>query len=123
VDLLVGWTHDEVTSFGHPLDGALEASEELIGAYVPQLVAAVRGRAFTYRFDWHPEGSPWGACHCIELPFVFDTLDAWADAPMLAGGDPGEMAALAATVRSTWGSFVRTGDPQYDGGRTGLVLQ
>ena len=42
---------------------------------------------------------------------------------MLAGGDPGEMATLVATVRSTWGTFVRTGDPQYDGSRTGLVLQ
>jgi para-nitrobenzyl esterase len=61
-----------------------------------------------YRFDWHPPGSPLGACHCIELPFVFGTLPAWRAAPMLAGGAP---PGLVRTTQAAWVSFARHGDP------------
>ncbi len=65
---------------------------------------------FVYEFDWSPPGSPWQACHCIELPFVFGTRDAW-DAPMLAGMDEGEYAGLSTTMMAAWTRFARTGDP------------
>ena len=48
---------------------------------------AAHGRpAYVFQFDWQ---SPAGfeACHCLELPFVFDNLAHWSDAPMLAGAD------------------------------------
>ena len=61
-----------------------------------------------YRFDWGP--SRFGACHCIELPFVFGTTESWA-APMLSGGEPGEMRALSEQVRGMVAGFARTGRP------------
>jgi hypothetical protein len=39
--------------------------------------------------------SPFGACHCIELPFAIGTDAAWAGAPMLAGAEPDDTDALA----------------------------
>jgi para-nitrobenzyl esterase len=59
-----------------------------------------------YRFDWHPPGSPLGACHCIELPFVFGTLPAWREAPMLAGAAPAD---LVRSTQSAWSAFARDG--------------
>ena len=47
--------------------------------------ALAQGRdAWLARFDVAPTDR-FGACHCIELPFVFGTLRAFAGAPMLAG--------------------------------------
>ena len=71
-------------------------------------VAGRGGRVFMYRFDWGP--SRFGACHCIELPFVFGTTESWA-APMLSGGDPNEMRALSELVRGMITGFARTGRP------------
>lgn len=69
---------------------------------------------WVYRFDWAAPNNPFGACHCIELPFMFDTLPAW-DAPMLKGGDPPQMQQLAAQMRDAWVAFARTGDPNHAG--------
>lgn len=68
--------------------------------------------AWVYRFDWSAPGNPFGACHCGELPFMFDTLPAWR-APMLDGGDPDGMARLAAQMRAAWVAFARHGDPNH----------
>jgi para-nitrobenzyl esterase len=68
-----------------------------------------------YQFAWAPPHSRFKACHCIELPFMFGTSDAWPGAGMLAGGDAGEMAALSALMRRAWIGFVRTGDPAAGG--------
>lgn len=70
--------------------------------------------AHVFRFDWRAPDNRFGACHCIELPFMFDTLSAW-DAPMLKGADPQEMAGLAATMRDAWIAFARTGNPEHRG--------
>ncbi len=53
----------------------------------------------THRFDWHPPGSPLRAAHCIELPFLFDNLDAWHGAPILDGADPTELTSRVEPVR------------------------
>ncbi|MFG1933375.1 carboxylesterase family protein [Mycobacterium sp. NPDC048908] len=62
------------------------------------------GRSATFRVDWAP--SRMGACHCIELPLLFDVA-AWADAPML-GGRPVD-ARLAETMRRNWTGFAHRG--------------
>ncbi len=54
-----------------------------------EAIARRGGTAYAYLFDWAPPGSRFRSCHCIDLPFVFGTFAAWADAPMLAGGDAG----------------------------------
>ncbi len=70
--------------------------------------------AHVFRFDWRAPDNRFGACHCIELPFMFDTLPSW-DAPMLKGGDPADMAGLAARMRDAWIAFARTGNPEHRG--------
>ena len=78
-----------------------------------------------YQFDWAPQGSPFRACHCIELPFVFGNFAQWPDAGMLQGGDAAEMDGLSANIRACWAAFARTGDaalpslpwPRYDTAR------
>jgi para-nitrobenzyl esterase len=62
------------------------------------------GRSATYRVDWSP--GPMGACHCIELPLLFDS-PGWADAPML--GDRPVDDRLADTVRRNWSGFAHRG--------------
>jgi len=71
-------------------------------------------RVWTYRFDYAAPGSPFGATHCIDLPFVFGADADWATAPMLAGGDPRDIVALGRRVRTAWHGFVRTGTPATD---------
>jgi para-nitrobenzyl esterase len=78
--------------------------------------ATAKGRdVWCYQFDWAAPGNPFKACHCIELPFVFGNPDAYADAGMMAGADPQEVAALGATVRAMLLAFVSGGDPSIDG--------
>ena len=79
-----------------------------------------RAPTWMYRFDWATPvfGGVLGACHGVELPFVFDTLDA---ARGFVGDDP-SLADLAATVHRAWVRFATTGDPgwpTYDGGPPG----
>ncbi len=72
------------------------------------------GKAYAYLFDWAAPASRFKSCHCIDLPFVFGTFDAWRDAPMLAGGDPAQMAALSTAMQRAWIAFARTGDPSHE---------
>ncbi len=69
---------------------------------------------FAYQFNWAPPNSPFKACHCIDVPFTFGNLEAWSDAPMLAGGDPAVMHDLSTAIHRAWIAFVRTGNPQHD---------
>ncbi|MEI7447146.1 MAG: carboxylesterase family protein [Burkholderiales bacterium] len=75
-------------------------------------MAALGRPVRTFRFDFAAPGNAFGACHCIELPFCFDTLPHW-QAPMLAGADPAQAGALAATMRDAWAAFARDGDPTH----------
>jgi para-nitrobenzyl esterase len=77
-------------------------------------LAALGRSAWVYRFDWAAPGNHFAACHCGELPFMFDTLAAW-QAPMLAQGQPRSMQRLAAQMRDAWIAFARHGDPSHAG--------
>jgi len=74
-------------------------------------VAEGGGNAWLCRFDWSAPGSGLGACHCLDLPFVFGTFDAFENASMLAGADRSSTEALSRVIRSAIGRFVRTGSP------------
>ena len=65
-----------------------------------------------YRFDWKSKKSPFGACHCIELPFLFSTLEEWLP-PMIAGLDLNEGLNLSKIIQKTWATFARYGDPGH----------
>lgn len=72
------------------------------------------GRTFTYEFRWHPSPADLraniGAVHCIDIPYVFDNLDA-TDVAGLAGPNPPQ--ALADLMHAAWVGFVTGGDPGW----------
>ncbi|MNJ67830.1 Phenmedipham hydrolase [compost metagenome] len=75
--------------------------------------ALAQGRqAWLARFDVAPSAR-FGACHCIELPFVFGTLPAFADAPMLAGLSQGHAEQLVAQTQRAWIAFIRGDAPGW----------
>ncbi|HEY4914627.1 MAG TPA: carboxylesterase family protein [Candidatus Dormibacteraeota bacterium] len=77
------------------------------------------GSAHVYEMAWRSPlyGGRLGACHALEIGFVFDNLDAdWTD--RLAGPNPPQ--SIADEMHRAWVAFARTGDPgweSYDAGR------
>jgi len=75
------------------------------------------GSAHVYEFAWRSpqfEGRL-GACHYLEVPFVFDQL---AAERALVGGEPPRQ--LARAMQAAWTAFAATGDPgwpRYEPGR------
>jgi para-nitrobenzyl esterase len=71
------------------------------------------GRTYMYDFAWRSSacGGRLGACHGLELPFVFGTLPA-AIGPegMLGDGAPEELSDL---MREAWTAFARSGHPGW----------
>ena len=69
-------------------------------------------RTYVYEFAWpSPQfGGRLGACHALELAFVFDTLASEGVEPMAGPDAPQE---LADVVHAAWVAFVTTGDPGW----------
>ena len=67
---------------------------------------------WTYRFSWRTPvlGGKLGACHTLELPFVFDEVD---DSDAFVGSEPPH--ALAIAMHGSWVRFASTGDPNGAG--------
>jgi len=83
-------------------------------------VHAGRGRdasteSFMYRFDWESPGfgGVLGACHGLELPFVWGTLDK-PGADQFAGAGP-DAEALSGRMMDAWLAFARDGSPRHGG--------
>ncbi|AUX38926.1 carboxylesterase [Sorangium cellulosum] len=76
-----------------------------------EAAAEAGARVWVYQFDWAPPGTPFKACHCLELPFVFGNPHAWRGAPMVQGAAAAELADLSAVIRGAWTGFARTGEP------------
>lgn len=97
------------------------ASDSVFHVWMPR-VAGARSAAdaeptWTYRFTWHSDDPPY-AGHCIDIPFVFDRLDA-EGVEHVAGSAPPQ--ALADAVHGALVSFATTRDPGWapDDGGTG----
>ena len=74
---------------------------------------ADQGRpAYVFQFDWQ---SPAGfeACHCLEIPFVFNNFSNWTESPMLKGANAAETTGLAEAMHKAWIAFARTGKPDH----------
>jgi len=73
-------------------------------------LAEVHGRAHVYEFDWASSalGGKLGACHALELGFVFDTLTASGG---LTGNAPPQE--LADAMHRAWVAFAASGDPGW----------
>ncbi|MEU4670311.1 hypothetical protein AB0F91_20545 [Amycolatopsis sp. NPDC023774] len=71
---------------------------------------------YTYAFRWRSSAfdGRLGACHCVELPFVFDCVDL----PGLRGerallGPDEPPADLTRSTHNAWVSFVTRGNPGW----------
>ena len=89
------------------------------------------GRTYNYVFTWR---SPWkggilGACHGLDVGFVFGTIDATQSREFHGEGPQAD--ALEAFCQAAWLNFARTGDPsgsvvgtwpEYGTGRATMLL-
>ncbi|MEJ3747994.1 carboxylesterase family protein [Actinomycetes bacterium KLBMP 9797] len=125
VELLIGYTKDDAAPFvalnrraaavgrlGPPGRAAIRsvvaaATRRVFGDPVRRLARTWGDAVATYRFDWTPADGPFGACHCIELPFLLGTPETWARAPMLGSG--GIDRELALRLRACWAGFAHDG--------------
>jgi para-nitrobenzyl esterase len=127
IELLIGYTRNDGAPFAAmapriarakrlgPVGVVIERvsaaalTRRVFGVPARRLAEAWRrygGRSASYRVDWSPPRAPLGACHCIELPLLFDGA-VWADAPMLGGAPVDER--LADTMRRNWSGFAHRG--------------
>jgi len=54
-----------------------------------------------------------GACHALEIPFVFGSLDAPTQDRFVGTGP--EVEALSANMMEAWVAFARSGSPSHEG--------
>jgi para-nitrobenzyl esterase len=62
-----------------------------------------------YEISWRPLGSPYGACHCIELPLLFGQTGDWQGAAMLGDTPKEELQRIGREARAAWADFAKTG--------------
>lgn len=77
--------------------------------------AKIGRRVFFYQFDWQSPLPGLGACHCIDLPFLFGNFDAWQPAAMIKGADRRELQDLSRRFSGAIAAFATTGDPSGRG--------
>ncbi|MEG3626887.1 carboxylesterase/lipase family protein [Streptomyces poriticola] len=100
----------------HPDAGTAEivgqlVTDHLLRIPLHRLADARPGSSYVYEFAWPSNRPGLGACHALELGFVFDTGEA-PESRMLAGeGAPKE---LADAMHGAWVRFVSDGDPGWE---------
>lgn len=128
--------HQALAAYGLPAEPALTAYRAAYpGASPTDLLAAVQtdwwcripairladahaksaAATYMYEFAWRSPafGGLLGACHALEIAFVFDTLDKGTDqmlGPLLGPAPPQQ---LAARMHAAWASFATSGDPGW----------
>jgi para-nitrobenzyl esterase len=82
----------------------------LVEAYVPH-----PGGTWRYEFTWRSPGfdGMLGACHGIELPFVFDNLGRVDYGALDVRPDDETVRKLAERMHASWVAFARDGDPGW----------
>ncbi|MFD8914867.1 carboxylesterase/lipase family protein [Streptomyces sp. NPDC059575] len=99
----------------HPGAGAAEivgqmVTDHMVRVPMHRIADARPGTSHLYEFAWQSHRPGLGACHALELGFVFDTGEV-PDAVKLAGrGAPQH---LADTMHAAWVRFAATGDPGW----------
>ncbi len=70
------------------------------------------GRTYMYEFAWRSPAfdGRLGACHALEIPFVFDTLDREGMGVLLGEAPP---QVLADAMHTAWVGFITRGDPGW----------
>lgn len=82
-----------------------------------ELRAAQGSPAFVYQLNWRSpqDGGRWGAPHGLDIPLVFDNLDAAVDLRGTRVGDGERSRRMAARMSDAFIAFARTGDPNTRG--------
>ena len=91
-----------------PGEALTDAMNDLVFRWpARQYAAAHQGKTWMYEFDWRSPAcdGELGACHGIEMPFVFKTLPSVTGPRGLAGMDPPQ--ALADRVHDLWAGFAK----------------
>jgi para-nitrobenzyl esterase len=121
-DELIAGYRDERASRGETLDPhavMVAAGSDAIFRWPSlQLAAAQRAQgagAFVYLFDWESPafGGVLGACHALELPFVFGVVHVPAVQLFTGSGPAAET--LSTQMQDAWLAFARTGNPSHSG--------
>jgi para-nitrobenzyl esterase len=119
---LVGEAHAEDVLRGYSKGTPFERWNEVMTDHTFFIPAArllesqaAHAPVFGYRFDW---ASPMmdgalGACHALELGFMFGTMRVKGAAPFFGSGKAAEDVSNA--MMDAWIAFAKTGDPTSDG--------
>lgn len=108
VPMLIGWNFNEFDFLNGKEDSLFRD-----GAINQARNKARQGTAdvYLYMFNWKPVGNTLGACHGMELPFMFNNIDLQ---PEMTGATK-EAYSLADKMSSAWIAFIRSGDPNTKG--------
>ncbi|MEM5316411.1 carboxylesterase family protein [Paraburkholderia sp. JHI869] len=119
---------DAVTRYERVAEGPFErkpyaalvelSSEKLIAGPTRRFakrMADAGSSVFAYRFDLPSPQPNVGACHCLELPFLFGNFENWIESPMLEGLDEPRSRALSARIQRYFLNFVESGNPNGAG--------
>ncbi|KOV65949.1 carboxylesterase [Streptomyces sp. AS58] len=99
----------------HPEAGTAEivgqlVTDRLLRIPLHRLAEARPGSSYVYEFAWPSLRPGLGACHALELGFVFDTGEVPESAKLSGWGAPRE---LAEEMHSAWVRFAVDGDPGW----------
>lgn len=105
--------HDLPCSNHDISDALLTASRFRIPAIrMCEAQAMHQPQTFLYQFDWEsPVRAELGACHGIEVPFVFGTMGRSGSLGFTGVGPDADL--LAAETMDAWIAFAKTGDPSH----------
>ncbi|MEV6896285.1 carboxylesterase family protein [Amycolatopsis sp. NPDC051372] len=111
---LVSWTRDEVRAYdpAAPQAQVDQQTAALFSGDLPRLTKQLGEDATLVRFDWSAPGNPYGACHCLDVPFLFGTHDAAPEAACLAGAPEG--LPEINDLRRVWAQFLHGERPVVD---------
>jgi para-nitrobenzyl esterase len=102
-----------------PTDIWVAAGTDIVFRWPSLQLAAAQGargaRVHVYLFDWESPafGGILGACHALELPFVFGVVDVPVVQVFSGGGRAVEV--LSDQMQQAWLSFAADGSPGHDG--------
>ena len=126
IPILIGWTGHDGRPFASMMGPQSLLKLPILGSYVEALgtwyitqsyfkwpsqcfhqqVLEAGGKSTSYSFSWAGKTNRLGSCHCIDIPFVLGTREAWKAAPMLAGDDTEEhLSRLGSALKDLWVSF------------------
>jgi len=104
VPMLIGWNYNEFDFVNGKEDQMFRD-----GAINQATIKAKQGGAnvYMYMFNWKPVGNTLGACHGMELAFMFNNVSLQPE----MNGATKEAFALSDKMSSAWISFIKSGNP------------